>query len=252
MSRVRRLPLLLAALAVLCWAPMASAASHGHRRQPPCAVPKGWQTVARDAAAVVITSKTRREYNGGEDVMLQEWRYCLRAKGGFHRLVSVGTSGDRTPASAGPPGALYSMVLAGRYAGWVAEWDYHGAYLDLQVQRRNLVTGALTTTDLGDAAGAGLCAPVPSVSLLLAPTGVAVWQEDGCTLSPGLGRNDGPVSAIQTADPASGAAKTLDSAGGSGALANLHLDQCVAGCLPLGSTIAWWTHDGSWRMAPLS
>src|SRR5690348_8552622 len=129
---------------------MASAARHRHGRRPPCAVPNGWQTVARDAAVVVVTSKTRREYNGGEDVTLQEWRYCLRAKGGFHGLVCVGTSGDRTPAGTGPPGALYSMVLAGGYAAWVAEWDYRGAYLDLRVYRRNLVTGALTVTDLGD------------------------------------------------------------------------------------------------------
>jgi hypothetical protein len=247
MSRARRLlPLLLVALPVVCWAPATSAATHKHNRQPPCAVPKGWHTVARDASAVLITSKTRHAYNHGADLTLQEWRYCLRATGGFRRLVSVGTSGEDGNYD-GPPGFLSSLVLAGRYASWVATWEYHGTNPEYRVQLRNLATGALTTIDLGDPTEGYACPrPAGLVSLLLAPAGVAVWQVEGCTISSNDQRQ--PYSMIQTPDAASGAAITLDSGVG-GELANLRLEQCVAGCSPAGSTIAWWTHDGSWRMA---
>jgi hypothetical protein len=197
----------------------------------------------------VITSRTRHAYNHGADLALQEWRYCVRPTGGFHKLVSVGTSGEDGNYT-GPPGFLSAMVLAGRYAGWVGVWEYHGAYLDLRVQLRNLATGGLTSLDLGDPAASGACpAPAGSVSLLMAPTGVAVWQVAGCIIS--SNHPPQPFSAIQTADGANRTPLTLDS-GPAGQLANLRLEQCVAGCSPPGSTIAWWTDGGSWRMAEVS
>lgn len=120
-----------------------------------------------------------------------------------------------------------------------------------RVQLRNLATGGLTSLELGDPAASGACpAAAGSVSLLMAPTGVAVWHVERCTIS--SDNQPQPFSAIHTADGASRAPLTLDSDPGDGQLANLRLEQCVAGCSPPGSTIAWWTDDGSWRMAKVS
>ena len=181
----------------------------------------------------------------------QRWRYCVRAHGRFQTLVT------NTGAQGGYQDILrvIALELSGSYVAYDTD-DFLGGgrygTIDGDVHLQNLSTGTSASS------GGGCCFNPPTV--ILSPTGVALWQVENETTTP-QGTPSSWTWSVQVLDDRTGKSSTLDSApaipspsGGITtipAFANLQLQQCLAGCSPSGATFAWWTYDGVWHSARL-
>jgi hypothetical protein len=198
----------LAALSAL------AAGALGAHVKPGCAVSPGWRVVAKDAQAVVIHHEHRP---------FPVYAYCSRPAGRLHKLSLI--SGQRIIGTtlklrgAYVTAAFQDASFAGEYG--VAFW--------------NLRSGK--DYDIG-----GNWSSPPSV--LLSPTGVAVWIATLAISVP----HAGPQSVFVVTDPKLFAPATLDSGDD---LANLQLYRCAAGCAPRTTVVAW-THSGQQRYYTIS
>lgn len=204
-----------------------------HHRKPHCVVPSGWQVVARDQYAVVDFRKT--PITAQPVSVLEQWRYCLRHTTRFKPLTeSTGdTDGTSTQAE--------NVTLTGRYVaydslteGRMQNFDNITLFDLLRGKSRSYFNGYQCSVK----------------SLLLAPSGVAVWIANACN-QPFQEFTTGSDS-LDSLD-AAGHKTTLATApvsAGPSPLANLGLYQCVAGCT--AGLVAWWTDQGVWNSANVS
>jgi hypothetical protein len=141
-----------------------------------------------------------------------------------------------------------SFVLAGTVVAYTVD-DIRGGgrygQTDGTVFIRDLRTGRSAS-----GGGSGCCDPP---ELVLSPAGIVLWQIEE-TYSTG---STGWSWQIQALNDRTSQTVSLDSApaitaptGGfttTPPFADLELQQCVAGCLPVGATFAWWSYNGVWR-----
>ena len=144
----------------------ASATTHDHKS--PCATPHGWKVVARDAQAVIVKLNEHRVDSNGT-LTTAQWRYCLRRRGGFHRLADdiayYGGYGDIITVA--------RVVLSGAYVAYDSV-DYAGG-------GRYGCSGTLTIYDLlagkaTDAYDWDCSAQLQFTGPLLDPHGFAAWH----------------------------------------------------------------------------
>jgi hypothetical protein len=256
---VRTAPLLLAAIAVASATP--SLAAQSHRPKPACAVPRRWRLVAGDAQVVLIRRPDSTDQIG---ISGGEWRYCTRSVGRFALLVrSVGCgpqqcSSGLGPNPSGPINLVDRFTLSQGYVAYRVIWSSRGLGEDYQIRITDTAHGRTTSSAIqpppsrwaaGDYQGGGLAFPS---RLLLSRSGVAAWK---WTLQYDYGypRPQGTRVEIRALSARTGHDLILDSEpvsspNDSGDLANLRLDQCVAGCVRPAAVVAW-THAGVWRYA---
>jgi hypothetical protein len=215
--------------------------------KPRCRVPAGWRLVAKDAQAVIVQGVVSTPNGEGGRFSERRWRYCLSDRGRFQMLVT----------NAGAEGGYQDIVrvialeLSGSYVAYDTNDSLGGGRygtVDGDVHLQNLATGR-------SAARGGTCCFDPP-TVVLSATGLALWQVENENTTP-QGTPSSWSWSVQVLDDRMLKSSTLDSAPaipspGGGittipAFANLQLQECLAGCSPLGVVSAWWTHDGIWH-----
>jgi hypothetical protein len=212
-------------------------------------VPAGWRLAAKDSQAVIVQGVVSTSNGEGGTFSERRWRYCLRDRGRFQTLVT------NTGAEGGYQDILRVMAreLSGSYVAYDTDDSLGGGRygnVDGDVHLQNLATGR-------SAASGGTCCFDPP-TLVLSPTGVALWQVENENTTP-QGTPSSWSWSVEVLDDRTGKSSTLDGApaipspgGGITTMppfSNLQLQQCLAGCSPSGAVTAWWTYDGVWRSA---
>jgi hypothetical protein len=229
-------------------------AGNAYARAAHCAVPRRWRVVAQNSIAVVITGTAPTTEEDGTRFPEHQWRYCLRTVGGFSVAVTnLGAEDPRMDLF-----QVETFVLSGHYVGyttvsWPGGGRYGGPFAEVAII--DLLTGKRAGREVGGSGDGGEPDVLPVKSLLLSASGAAVWQ--AATLD---NYAPGPTTwVLQALDARNGATLDLDSwtsptndVSVPSPFANLQLQQCEAGCSPLGATFAWWTNNGVWHSARIA
>jgi len=212
-----------------------------------CAVPVGAHLVAQDSSARIVYVEHQQP---GVNLPLREWRYCWRKSGGYHALVTGGSTGS----GAGGIVDVSQIALSGPWAAWATTTIPYGGRYGYPVE------GAVSARYLGGRKTQTFVVSSYNTCcydrLLLTTGGVAAWEVELFAGGGSTGGGPGFWWALQAMNGHTGKGVTLASSsvefGQSppDPYSDLQIDACLAGCVGTSKTIAWWSDDGFWYSAP--